>query len=245
MPIISPPGGAVDWPADEGVLGIVGVAPWATLEFCRVFYSQIEATKDWHYPRVITDINTKIPSRGRHLQLGEEDPSPAIAASIAELWGQGATVVVVPCNTAHVLYDRWARGAAVPVPNIVIETLDVALAMGAKKVCLLTSETLARSGLYSRSAEAKGIECFEPSVDEQRLVSAMIEEVKICGQVSASSLVQLDAYAVRLIDDAVDAVLIGCTELSNVSDRISFAGVNVVDSNRALANAALRLVGKH
>jgi aspartate racemase len=245
MPTISPPGGVVDWPENEGVLGVVGVAPWATIEFCKVFYSQIEATKDWHYPRVITDINTKIPSRGRHLQLGEADPSPAIAASIAELYGQGATVVVVPCNTAHLLYDRWAGGAAVPVPNIVIETLDVAFATGAKKVCSLTSEALAKRGLYSRWAEAKGMQCFEPSTDEQRLVSVMIEEVKIHGQVGAPSLAQLDAFAVRLIDNAVDAVLIGCTELSILSERISLTGVNVVDSNHALANAALRLVRKY
>ena len=182
MPTISPPGGAVDWPGNEGVLGIVGVAPWATIEFCKVFYSQIEATKDWHYPRVITDINTKIPSRGRHLQLGEADPSPAIAASITELCAQGATVVVVPCNTAHLLYDRWAGGASAPVPNMVIETLAVALATGAKKICSLTSEALAKYGLYSRLAEAKGLECFEPSTDEQRLVSMMIEEVKFVGK---------------------------------------------------------------
>ena len=59
---------------------------------------------------------------------------------------------------------------------------------------------------------------------------------------SASSFAQLDAFAIRLVDNAVDAVLIGCTELSTLSPRISLAGVNVVDSNHALANAALRLV---
>jgi aspartate racemase len=102
MPKIKPLGGEVDWPIDEGTLGIVGVAPWATLEFCKVLYTRVLATKDWHYPRVIVDINTKLPSRGRYFQLGETDPSPAIKESISELHLQGATVVVVPCNTAHV-----------------------------------------------------------------------------------------------------------------------------------------------
>ena len=82
MPIIRPPGGDVNWPEDEGTLGIVGVAPWATINFCKLLYGLIKAEKDWHYPRIIADINTKIPSRGRYFQLGETDPSPAIAMTI-------------------------------------------------------------------------------------------------------------------------------------------------------------------
>ena len=63
MPKIEPVNQEVNWNKEEGTLGIVGVAPWATIEFCKSFYSKIKAVKDWHYPRVIVDINSKIPSR--------------------------------------------------------------------------------------------------------------------------------------------------------------------------------------
>ena len=43
MPTIQPPGGAVHWPSGEGVLGVVGVAPWATLDFLRAFYALVPA----------------------------------------------------------------------------------------------------------------------------------------------------------------------------------------------------------
>ena len=62
----------------QKIIGVVGVAPWSTLEFLEVLFKQFVVEKDWHYPRVISDINTKIPSRGRHFELGENDFSPYI-----------------------------------------------------------------------------------------------------------------------------------------------------------------------
>ena len=134
MPRILPENGPVQWSEQEGAIGVVGVAPWATVDFCRAVYSLIDAEKDWHYPRLIVDANSKIPSRGRHLQLGERDPSPFIKLTIEELARQGATVVVVPCNTAHILYERWAVDAPVPVPHIVDVTVEAAIQTGARRV---------------------------------------------------------------------------------------------------------------
>lgn len=53
----------------DGIVGVVGVAPFSTVEFLKILYGLVLAEKDWHYPRVICDINTKIPSRGRHFEL--------------------------------------------------------------------------------------------------------------------------------------------------------------------------------
>lgn len=240
MPTIKPRGGDVDWPEDEGAIGVVGVAPWATLEFCKTLYAQIQATKDWHYPRVIADINTKIPSRGRHFQLGEEDPSPFIAATIAELHAQGATVVVVPCNTAHVLYETWGKDAPVPVPHIVEETVALAAEAGAMRIAPLTSSSLAGFDLYGRIAERRGLQCRRLDAEEQRVVSAMIEEVKQKGALSEASLADIDALAARLRADGVEACLLGCTELSGLLDRLARHGLKGFDSNVALARAAIR-----
>ena len=126
MPRIAPPGGVVDWPESEGTLGVVGVAPWATLDFCRVLYQAVRASKDWHFPRLLLDINTKIPSRGRHLQLGETDPSSAIAATIAELAEMGVGRVSIPvasCMVAHkALTDFFKALKASPTGTLPGET---------------------------------------------------------------------------------------------------------------------------
>lgn len=240
MPRIAAPGGAVDWPRDEGVIGVVGVAPWATLDFLRALYAQVPAERDWHYPRVIADINTKLPSRGRHLELGETDPSPFIAATIRELAAQGATVVVVPCNTAHVLYGRWSAEAQVALPNIVDETVADIAAQGARRVASLVSPSLRRHDVYGAALRRAGLESVDPGEAGAALVAQAIEDVKRSGAVGAPLRARLELLLQSLAGDGVDGVVLGCTELAGL-EPVGLACVGrVAESNRALAAAALK-----
>lgn len=242
MPVVPPPGGPVNWPANEGALGIVGVAPWATIQFAEALYALIRAEKDWDYPRVIFDVNTKIPSRGRHLELGETDPSPTIAATIAELASGGATVVVVACNTAHILYDRWALNAPVPVPHIVAETVKAASTQGARRVASFTSTSLSRANLYRDHAVKAGLAAHALSDSAQQTVSDMIGLVKAHGSVDSLVQSRWDELVTELKAGEVDTVLLGCTELSILQKPLKDIGIRSVDSNAALAHSALRLL---
>lgn len=233
----------MDWPAEEGVLGVVGVAPWATVEFCRALYGQVRASKDWHYPRLLLDINTKIPSRGRHLQLGETDPSSAISATIRELADQGATLAVVVCNTAHILYERWARDVPIPVLHIVDETVRLAIREGAGRVAPLVSESLARFDLYGSYARARGLACTALGLEDQRVVNLAIEAVKTSGQISPEIQPQVRGLLERLRADGVDTAIAGCTELSVLAECCASVGLRLVDSNVALARSALEQLG--
>lgn len=242
MPKMMPPGGAVSWPAEEGTLGVVGVAPWATLEFGRCFYALVEAEKDWHYPRVLLDINTKLPSRGRHLQLGEQDPSPYIAATIAELAAAGATVAVVACNTAHILFDRWAAGSPIPIIHIVDAAIEQACRAGARKVLALASASLAANGMYDRKAASVGLVCQPLPAELQEHVNAFIEQVKVSGALSPEGERALPAVLAYCADQGVDTVFLGCTELSVLQGAMQQAGLRAIDSNDALARAAYAAV---
>lgn len=243
MPRIQPPGGEVSWPADEGVLGVVGVAPWATLDFCRALYEQVAAAKDWHYPRVLLDVNTKLPSRGRHLQLGETDPSPAIAATIRELAGQGATLAVVVCNTAHILFERWSRQSPIPVLNIVEETVRATADSGAALVTPFASRSLADSDLYGDAARRHGLQVHRLEEPFQGWIGGFIEQIKVSGALRAAEQEQLRDLTGHLRDRGVDTVILACTELSLLQAPLLEQGLKSVDSNRALARAALLRLG--
>lgn len=242
MPHIEPPGGEVDWPREEGTLGIVGVAPWATLDFLRAFYARVSATKDWHYPRVIADINTKLPSRGRHLELGETDPSPHIARTLTELAQQGATVIVVPCNTAHLLFDRWAAGSPVHVPHIVRETAAALAAAGARRVVSLGSSSLRRHGLYEHCLQEAGLQAQALHDAQALLVTQAIEDVKQRGSLDRCTQAQLQEMLLSLHRTGIDGVALGCTELASLVPLCQAAGLAVAESNDCLAAAALRRI---
>lgn len=244
MPKITPPGGAVSWHAEEGTLGVVGVAPWATLEFSRCFYELIVAEKDWHYPRVLLDINTKLPSRGRHLQLGEQDPSPYIAATIAELAAAGATVAVVACNTAHILFDRWAAGSPIPIINIADAVVTQACRAGASKVLALTSASLAENGMYQKKAVEAGLTFESLPAELQQIVNSFIDQVKLKGALSLDSKAAVAALLDFCVEQMVDTVLLGCTELSVLHTPIQNTGMCAIDSNEALARVAYSAIKK-
>lgn len=233
----------VIWPENEGCIGVVGVAPWATLDFCRKVYEHIKATKDWHYPRLLVDANSKIPSRGRHLELGERDPSPYIKTTIQELAAAGATVAVVPCNTAHILFDRWAGSTSIQILNIVEETVRQ-LAGSNRKAAVLGSTYLAESGLYLRAISATGHSPIALNETEQKMVSRCINELKASPVLSGESKTGLENLANRLHQAEVDSIVLACTELSLISEMSIWEPLQVIDSNQALATAAIRAISK-
>jgi aspartate racemase len=241
MPHILPPGGAVDWPADEGTIGVVGVAPWATIDFLRALYAQVSATRDWHYPRVIADINTKLPSRGRHLELGETDPSPFIAQTVNELAAQGASVVVVPCNTAHVLYERWSAGSPVPVPSIIEATVRDVLDQDAHRVACFTSASLRTHDLYGAALRRAGAQAIDTGDAGAALVSDVIAAVKLTGRVDDALTARVRALLAGLANNGVDGIVLGCTELAALEPLCTELVGRVAESNRSLARAALQI----
>lgn len=244
MPAVPPDGGAVAWPAGEGTIGVVGVAPWATIDFLKALYAQVAASKDWHYPRVLCDINTKLPSRGRHLELGERDPSPYIAATIDELADQGATLVVVPCNTAHILYERWSRDARVPVPNIIEACVAAIGSSGGRRAAVFASASLRRHGIFSRAIRDAGMEAIELDPRQGEVVDHAIAAVKQSGGIPTAIRQQIGLLLADLAErQGVDSLILGCTELAGLEALARTSLHHVAESNHALANAALRGIG--
>jgi aspartate racemase len=226
------------WDPGEGVIGVLGVAPAATADFYRRLTALVSARKDWEHVRVLIDSNPKLPSRGRHLELGEADPTPFMRAGIAGLVSLGATVVAVPCNTAHILHDRYAAGSSVPVPNMVeLATADLVARQPVppRRVAVFGSRLTLQHDLYGQRLRPLGGDCL--AMDRhQAEVSALIEQVKQ-GQLSAAAWRWRELVA-RCAD--ADAFVIACTELSSLPAP-DWAGRPVVDASESLARECMRL----
>lgn len=242
MPKILPSENQISWPVHEGTLGVVGVAPWATLAFVRCFYELVVAEKDWHYPRVLLDINCKLPSRGRHLQLGEEDPSPYITETIKELAAAGATVAIVACNTAHILYSRWATKSPIPIIHIIDAAIEEARSAKPCKVLALVSSSLAASRVYEEKLIESKLSYQVLPQDLQKLINELIEDAKTNVAIIPDSDERVRNVIGYSIESGVDMVILGCTELSILASCMEDAGLSVVDSNKALARAAYGVV---
>lgn len=239
MPKITPCSELVSWNDSELAIGVVGVAPWATLEFCKALYSYIYANKDWHYPRVIVDINSKIPSRGRYFELHERDPSPYIKATILELFNSGAGVVVVPCNTAHILFDRWASESPVIIPNIIDACCDRLAHIGGRVVAVFESLSLRKSRLYESKIMQRGFTYYAMTDQQAEMIASFIENIKQNAVPSDECLAEFNILVDHLTQSGVDSIIIGCTELTSLINSSVVNKVKFIDSNSELARAAV------
>jgi len=243
MPRILPEYIDVSWPQNEGAIGVVGVAPWATLDFCRKIYELTHATKDWQYPRLIIDANTKIPSRGRHLELGERDPSPFIKSTINELADTGATLAVVPCNTAHILFDRWGKETRIPVISIIEATVRQLPVSSHVNTAILGSRYVAESQIYQKALANAGHTTVEIQADEQELLNECIAHLKCSPYLNSYLDTSLLRLISRLIESGTETVVLACTELSIISQSEIWGHLSVIDSNEALAFEVLKTIG--
>ncbi|MFV5499183.1 amino acid racemase [Acinetobacter towneri] len=240
MPRIEPKNTPQVWSENEKTLGVIGMSPFATLNFLNMFYSLIHAEKEWQYPRVLLDINTKIPSRGRFFELGEEDPSPYIAQTIAELYQQGADYVLIPCNTVHILQEDWGRDSPIPIISIIDVVKEEAL-KNTNVITTLGTKTITSKRVYSIPLEKAGVNVRDINQQEQSIISAVIEEVKQKGQLIHNQD-ELGSLLATLKREGVGTVILGCTELSCITEFIKQHGINFIDSNSVLAQKAVNLI---
>ncbi|HVZ31878.1 MAG TPA: aspartate/glutamate racemase family protein, partial [Polyangiaceae bacterium] len=171
-------------------------------------------------------------SRGRHLELGETDPSPYLREAVEALLAQGAALVAVPCNTAHILYERYAVGLEAQVPHMIEATLDALVARTARpeRVAVFSSRQVALHGLYARALQSRGGTQLDTSAAQEE-ISALIEAVK---QGQPLSLCRERMQRLVAHYPNAGAYVLGCTELSLLLGPDD-CRVPVIDSNLALA----------
>jgi aspartate racemase len=152
-------------------------------------------------------------------------------------------MAVVVCNTAHILYERWGASPPIPVLHIVDETVRAASSAGARCVAPLVSASLAAHDLYGERAAAIGLPCSRLPPADQSVIDEAIASIKVSGNLGAfGKQAILDLFA-RLKAEGIDTVLAGCTELSILSGLCTSVGLRFIDSNEALARAALARLG--
>lgn len=220
-----------------GVLG--GMGPLATVDFLAKLVAATPAGGDAdHVPFVAASI-PQIPSRVAAIAGDGPSPLPALADARDRLLAAGATLLAMPCNTAHRWHEDLAGGAGVPFLHIA----DAAVAEVAARVpagttvgVIATGATHA-IGLYSTRLERAGYRVAVPSdADDAVSVAAGIAAVKR-GEPSAGGH-HFARVVAKLERNGAGAILLGCTEVPpGLAAAGAPAGVPWIDPTDALARA--------
>ena len=223
-----------------GILG--GLGPMSGVCFCELLTAHTKASADREHLNFLLSSRADTPDRTDFI-LGRstDDPVPVMVGEVNKLITAGAQLIAIPCNTAHYFYERIAEASAVPVLNIIHETVEFCRSIGLRSVGVLATEGTASSGAYARECQRAGIEYQTCTESEQAVVSSIIYDQIKQGRMP-------DIAALRSISDAMlargcEAIILGCTELSLIK-KMTRPDPRWIDSLEVLAVSAIRACGK-
>ena len=196
-----------------GILG--GMGPAATADFYGKLVAMTPVRRDQEHLRTVIWSDPTIPDRTEALLNRGPDPTPYLLNGCRVLREAGATVIAIPCNTAHAFVPRIAEQAGLPIVHMIDEVARhlAAAEPPVRAVGLLATAGTLQTGLYQESLDLVGIKILLPDPESQDAeVMTAIRAIK-AGERGARVAEPLRRAAARLVDLGAQVVIAGCTEI--------------------------------
>lgn len=237
------------------VIGIVGgMGPHSGMALFGEILNHSIADKDQDYlDTILMSFPKDIVDRSAYLN-GESEVNPAfnIVQVILKLEVAGANVVGIACNTAHSPTIYNVITSELEKSDSKVELVNMPEEVGkyindnhsqVKKIGLMTTNGTYKSGVYKSVLKKKGFEVIMPDSDFQKnVIHKMIYDpifgIKKSPVEIESRVHELMTQAIQFFtEQKVDAIILGCTELSLALKDNAIEGVIVVHSTEILAKA--------
>ena len=236
------------------MIGIVGgMGPYAGLDLVRKIFDLTQANQDQdHVPLAMISVPHKITDRTKFLE-GETDINPGIEISniVRQLSDQGASVIGMPCNTAHSskiineVYNSIPEG--ITFVNMVSEVIKFIKGEypDIERVGILATTGTMKAGVYNKELINNDLKPVLLSKENQKKLIDQAIYDKDFGIKSISNPVQDIAkrkiyLAIEsLIENKAEVVILGCTELPLAVNATSVKTIPLIDSTMILARSLL------
>ena len=232
---------AADGAARRAVIGILGgMGPLATADLYTKIIQRTAAGSDQEHIPVVIHADPRVPDRTAALLRGGEDPTPWLVHGAQALAAQGATFIVMPCNTAHAFLPRVQPDVERPFLSMIDAAADAVArdVPGARVVGLLATNGTIASDIYQRALRQRGLETIVPDDESQaERVMAAIATVK-AGQYGREATALLVEAADGLVARGAQVLLAACTEIPLVL-RARDVSAPLIDATDELARAAV------
>lgn len=225
----------------EPIIGIIGgMGPKATLDFYGKLLDEFGATCDQDHPHVLIDSNTKVPDRTTYILNGGQNPLPDLVKSARCLVDGGATILAMPCNTAHYFYQGIVDAIdheGISFIHMIDETGRYLKENNVDSVLLLATQGTYSSNLYQKALKGHGIEVVVPSKSIQDDLMTMIYDLKKGrDDFKKEELVHIVEEARNL---GLKGIVLGCTELPLIFQSAGMAD-QAVDATSVLVDATIK-----
>jgi aspartate racemase len=128
----------------------------------------------------------------------------------------GVDIIAMPCNTAHIHYDKIKTNNVI---NMIDETAKYISNLNPNKnikVAVLATDTTIKTELYQNALKKQGYTAILPAKEfQQKVMHIIYEQVKKTGKGNIKDLL---CIVNEMTKCGADLVILGCTELSYFYD---------------------------
>jgi len=236
------------------MIGVVGgMGPYAGLDLLQKIFDETDAKTDQeHIPVSMLSIPHSIADRTKFLTGGSpKNPAIAISKVIHKLYAQGATVIGMPCNTAHAdsIFDEILNHIPTDIFFVhmiqeVVRHIKNQYSSIQNVGILATTGTMKAKVYYDELIENK-LNPVTVSQDEQHTIVEPAIYDKGFGikaysnPVSPEARGKLETAVKSLVTEGAEAVILGCTEIPLALPESNYNGIPLIDSTAILARALI------
>ena len=215
----------------EIIVGLVGgLGPQSTIDY----YRRILAAWETHSPRTAPSLIIDSLDVWRALDLATNNPAGMVdyaLASLQRLARAGADFAAITANTPHLVFDELAARSSIPLISIVETCADEAERRGVRRLGLLGSRFTMEGSFFADVFARRGLEIIVPDKASQELVHDRYVNQLLAGDFRDETRAEFVALVRRLNRDyAIDAVILGGTELPLLLRSTTVADVPVLDT---------------
>ena len=234
------------------MIGIVGgMGPYAGLDLVKKIFELTQANQDQdHVPLAMISVPHKITDRTKFLEGGTDiNPGIEISNIVRQLSDQGASVIGMPCNTAHSskiikeVYNSIPEG--ITFVNMVSEVIKFIKGEypDIERVGILATTGTMKAGVYNKELINNDLKPVLLSKENQKKLIDQAIYDKDFGIKSISNPVQdiakrkIHLAIESLTENKAEVVILGCTELPLAVNAASVKTIPLIDSTMILARS--------
>ena len=211
---------------ESKLIGIAGgMGPKATSDLFSRIIERTPANCDQEHYEIMVYNNPKIPDRSNAILNGGKNPKNEIVNTCQRLEQSGSDFIIIPCNTAHYYFDEIQSEIKIPIINMIKITAEYLNKQNFNKVGVMGTKATLKSRLYQKELEMFNIDAYIP--DNIDYIMEMIYDIKKGENPRDLSNKKLVRTLNNLIEKQVEAIVLGCTELSYFFKEVGTMNIQV------------------
>lgn len=197
-----------------GILG--GMGPEATWDLFGRILRLTPARKDSDHHHIIIDSNSKIPDRTQAIMGTGISPVNEMIATGKRLEQAGASIILMPCMTAHYFIEPIREALSIPIINAFSLTKAYihSLSIQPNKIAVLATSGSLKSGLYEKYLSDYNLYIPPEDVQTTQVMDVIFgsKGIKAAG-VTTQNVRRLENLIYHCKMAGADIIIAGCTEI--------------------------------